>query len=210
MVTIALLQNTINASGASRFVIDGFPRTIDQGLEFEEQVCPSRAVIYFECPEEAMLRLVLKRGESSGRLADNAEPVSTSVVDHYVRENKVITISCFGTPEEIHQEIKGTLGGAPRGMPFPRFRTWGAASAPLHRTHEPAPARTPAEEVWPPGKLHDEISVSRTAFPRAAFRRGYLVPPRPVPGGICTLCAEGAGGRKKQRFGAARTKSVIQ
>lgn len=37
-VTIALLENAMLASGQKRFLIDGFPRKMDQALKFEEQV----------------------------------------------------------------------------------------------------------------------------------------------------------------------------
>ncbi|KAF9146246.1 hypothetical protein BG015_011647, partial [Linnemannia schmuckeri] len=36
-VTIALLENAMLASGQKRFLIDGFPRKMDQALKFEEQ-----------------------------------------------------------------------------------------------------------------------------------------------------------------------------
>lgn len=37
-VTIALLENEMLASGQDRFLIDGFPRKMDQALKFEEAV----------------------------------------------------------------------------------------------------------------------------------------------------------------------------
>ncbi|KAG0280105.1 bifunctional uridylate/adenylate kinase, partial [Linnemannia gamsii] len=70
-VTIALLENAMLASGQKRFLIDGFPRKMDQAMKFEETVVPSKFTLYFECPEEVMLGRLMKRGETSGRADDN-------------------------------------------------------------------------------------------------------------------------------------------
>lgn len=61
--------------GPVRFLIDGFPRQMDQALKFEDEVSVSRFVLYFECPEEVMLKRLLKRGETSGRSDDNIESI---------------------------------------------------------------------------------------------------------------------------------------
>ena len=52
-ITIALLHQAMlkHIDQTSRFLVDGFPRKMDQALKFEEQVCPSKCVLYFECPE---------------------------------------------------------------------------------------------------------------------------------------------------------------
>jgi len=40
-ITINLLKNAMVQSGGHRFLIDGFPRQMDQALKFEETVGPS-------------------------------------------------------------------------------------------------------------------------------------------------------------------------
>lgn len=83
------------------------------------QVVPSKVVLYFECPEEVMLKRLLKRGESSGRIDDNIDSIkkrftvfretSYPVIEFYEKQNKVqkvkpshkcrdimlLTCSCF-------------------------------------------------------------------------------------------------------------------
>lgn len=62
-ITIALLHAAMKAStGSKRFLIDGFPRKMDQALKFEEKVCESKFVLFFDCPEEEMLNRLLNRG----------------------------------------------------------------------------------------------------------------------------------------------------
>ncbi|KAG0040563.1 bifunctional uridylate/adenylate kinase [Podila clonocystis] len=115
-VTIALLENEMLASGQDRFLIDGFPRKMDQALKFEEAVVPSKFTLYFECPEEVMLKRLMKRGETSGRADDNIESISkrfrvfteTSypVIEHYGNLAKVHKVSCVDAPEAVYANVK--------------------------------------------------------------------------------------------------------
>ncbi|XP_037079797.1 adenylate kinase isoenzyme 1-like isoform X2 [Pollicipes pollicipes] len=57
------------------FLIDGYPREVDQAVKFEEQVCPCSLVLYFEVSDALMTERLLKRGETSGRSDDNAETI---------------------------------------------------------------------------------------------------------------------------------------
>lgn len=88
-VTIALLRNAIKAAlaehndskadgwgdGKGRFLIDGFPRKLDQSHKFEEDVCPAQMVLFLTCSEDVLLKRLLHRGETSGRTDDNIESI---------------------------------------------------------------------------------------------------------------------------------------
>lgn len=88
-VTIALLRKAIEhslteraestapgwGSGKGRFLIDGFPRKMDQAVKFEETVVPAQSVLFLQCTEEVMLQRLLRRGETSGRTDDNIESI---------------------------------------------------------------------------------------------------------------------------------------
>ncbi|KAG0990135.1 hypothetical protein G6F27_014277 [Rhizopus arrhizus] len=108
-VTIALLEQAMREhmtkDNKARFLIDGFPRKMDQAIKFEETVVASKLVLYFECPEQVMLERLLKRSESSGRADDNIESIkkrfrvfketSFPVIEAYEKQNKVKTyLSC--------------------------------------------------------------------------------------------------------------------
>ena len=47
-ITIALLHAAMKASSSKKFLIDGFPRKMDQALAFEDKVAPAKYVLYFE------------------------------------------------------------------------------------------------------------------------------------------------------------------
>lgn len=124
-VTVALLSNAMDASMAksktaagtkARFLIDGFPRKLDQAHFFEDTVCPSELVLFLDCPEDVMESRLLKRGETSGRSDDNAESIrkrfrtfvetSMPVVEHFRKENKVVEVKADVTVEEVFAKVK--------------------------------------------------------------------------------------------------------
>ncbi|KAI8336656.1 adenylate kinase-domain-containing protein [Chlamydoabsidia padenii] len=119
-VTVALLEQAMRESmekdNKYRFLIDGFPRKMDQAIKFEETVVSSKMVLYFECPEQVMLERLLKRGENSGRADDNIESIkkrfrvfketSFPVIEAFEKENKVQTVSCVKPVDEVYQEVR--------------------------------------------------------------------------------------------------------
>jgi UMP-CMP kinase len=98
-ITIALLHQEMVKAKTKRFLIDGFPRKMDQAIKFEEIVCGCNFVLYYECPEEELLKRLLKRGESSGRVDDNIDSIklrfqtfketSFPVIEFYEQQGKV-------------------------------------------------------------------------------------------------------------------------
>ncbi|RDX45460.1 UMP-CMP kinase [Lentinus brumalis] len=127
-VTIKLLENAMRAAlaekrdgegwqdGKGRFLIDGFPRKMDQALKFDEDVCQSTMVLFFTTTEEEMLKRLLERSKTSGREDDNVESIkkrfrvykeqTMPVIEHYSKEGKVATIDATASIEEVHQKAK--------------------------------------------------------------------------------------------------------
>lgn len=122
-VTVKLLEDAIRLEveqrhdkGQSRFLIDGFPRKMDQAVAFEQAVCPSMFTIFYDCPEETMQERLLERGKTSGRADDNAESIkkrfkvfvetSMPVVKYFEGEGKVVKVMASGTKEEVFEETK--------------------------------------------------------------------------------------------------------
>jgi UMP-CMP kinase len=130
-VTVKLLENAMktkldqsqgesHASGEqARFLIDGFPRKMDQAVFFEQSVCPSKCTIFLDCPEDVMEERLLNRGKTSGRSDDNAESIkkrfktfvetSMPVVNHFEQGGKVIRVLATGSPDEVYVGVKEGL-----------------------------------------------------------------------------------------------------
>lgn len=122
-VTVALLENamrdTLSSSNTTkgRFLIDGFPRKMDQAVKFEEVVCPAKMVLFYECPEAEMEKRLLERGKTSGRADDNAESIrkrfrtfvetSMPVVEYFEKQGKVVKVDSTPGPEKVYEETRG-------------------------------------------------------------------------------------------------------
>lgn len=131
-ITVALLSNAMSdalkshpgltKSGRNpRFLIDGFPRKLDQAHFFEDTVCHSTLTLFLNCPEDVMQDRLLKRGETSGRADDNIESIrkrfrvfqetSMPVVDYYETLGKVVKVVATGGMDEVYQRIREGIEG---------------------------------------------------------------------------------------------------
>ncbi|CAF0725304.1 unnamed protein product [Rotaria sordida] len=120
---LGLLKDAIQerANEASGFLIDGFPRRVDQGIQFEQDVAPCDVLIYFDVPDEIMIERLTKRGETSGRIDDNQETIAkrlvtfheqtTPILGHYGKQGKLITIDASREPDEIFADVSDALTG---------------------------------------------------------------------------------------------------
>ncbi|KAL6940886.1 bifunctional uridylate/adenylate kinase [Hanseniaspora vineae] len=126
-ITIQLLKNAIlehyytsDASKQSKkFLVDGFPRKMDQAITFEKEITPSKVVLFFDCSEDIMLTRLMERSKTSGREDDNIESIqkrfktfvetSMPVVEYFEKLNKVVKIDCAKTVDEVYEEVKTAL-----------------------------------------------------------------------------------------------------
>ncbi|KAJ9533489.1 hypothetical protein QJQ45_026564, partial [Haematococcus lacustris] len=118
-VTIQLLKNAMISSGGKTFLIDGFPRAMDQAEEFESSIRPAEVVLFFDCPEEEMKKRLMKRGETSGREDDNMDTImkrfhtfvneSMPVKEYYGGKGKAFVISAVPAPDQVFLEVKKVL-----------------------------------------------------------------------------------------------------
>lgn len=114
-VTVKLIQKAISLGENNKFLIDGFPRTEDNRLAYEQIIGASPSlVLFFDCPEEVMVKRVLNRNE--GRVDDNEETVkkrlkvfrelSLPVVDYYSKKGILHRINAMGTADEIFEQVR--------------------------------------------------------------------------------------------------------
>jgi UMP-CMP kinase len=92
---------------------------MDQALKFEEKVSPCKFVLFFDCPEEEMLKRLLKRGESSGRVDDNIESIkkrfqtfrdtSYPVVEYFEERGKVRRVLCKEPVDKVYEKTRAVV-----------------------------------------------------------------------------------------------------
>jgi len=130
-VTVKLLENAMSAAlaeqrsgdgwsdGHGRFLVDGFPRKMDQADKFEHDVAKAKAMLFFSTTEEVMLQRLLERGKTSGREDDNAESIkkrfntykeqTMPVIEHYQKLGKVIEVDSSVPIDEVAQKTKAAV-----------------------------------------------------------------------------------------------------
>lgn len=116
---LALLKNAIDkkSSGSNGFLIDGYPRQVDQAIQFEKDVSPCSVILYFDCTDQVMVERLLSRGKTSGRVDDNEETIkqrlatfhthTQPILDHYGA--KVVRLSAERDPDVIFKDVEQTL-----------------------------------------------------------------------------------------------------
>ena len=132
-VTIKLLENAMRerldktssstegwTEGRGRFLIDGFPRKMDQAVKFDESVCLSSLVLFYTTTEKVMLERLLERGKTSGREDDNVESIkkrfktyehdTMPVIEHYESQDKVAKIDSSPSVDEVYAESVKVVG----------------------------------------------------------------------------------------------------
>ncbi|CAL8078492.1 unnamed protein product [Calicophoron daubneyi] len=101
------------------FLIDGYPRELDQGVRFEKEICPCMCVISFDVNEKVMTQRLLHRGETSGRADDNPETIKNRlktfeqstkpVLDYYEKQHKLIRIDASGSIDDVFKSVDQKL-----------------------------------------------------------------------------------------------------
>ncbi len=112
MISYALDENP----QANGFLFDGFPRTATQAQALDKLLelkhTSISVMLALDVTEEELVKRLVKRGETSGRVDDNNEVVirtriieynkkTAPVAEYYKKANKVVMVKGEGTVEEI-------------------------------------------------------------------------------------------------------------
>merc|ERR1712173_235399 len=119
-IVLGMMKAKIESnSQAKGFLIDGYPRTVDQGIEFEKKVGECTAVVYLEADNETMVKRLLKRAETSGRADDNEETIrqrlnvfsesTKPVVEHYGKANKLHQVNGLQGIDGVFAEVSAVF-----------------------------------------------------------------------------------------------------
>ncbi|XP_074368543.1 putative UMP-CMP kinase 2 isoform X1 [Apium graveolens] len=119
-VTIRLIRKAIESTENDKFLIDGFPRTEENRIAYERIVqigAEPNIVLFFDCPEEVMVKRVLSRNE--GRVDDNIDTVkerlkafrslNLPVINHYSNKGVLYKIDGTGTEDEIFERVRAVF-----------------------------------------------------------------------------------------------------
>eukprot|EP01138_Halocafeteria_seosinensis_P007411 gb/GECG01007576.1/.p1 GENE.gb/GECG01007576.1/~~gb/GECG01007576.1/.p1 ORF type:complete len:1604 (+),score=244.01 gb/GECG01007576.1/:1-4812(+) len=96
-----VLMRALHNSHFRTFVIDGFPRAMDQVDEFESRVGVPSVVLYLDCSDDEMRERYNQKNpdmENFSREMEGFQQGTVAVIDHYARTGRVVNID--GTPDE--------------------------------------------------------------------------------------------------------------
>ncbi|KAJ3028538.1 UNVERIFIED_CONTAM: hypothetical protein HDU68_001471 [Siphonaria sp. JEL0065] len=127
-IIIDLLGTAIsNAKSTRGILIDGFPRAVDQAIEFERIITRASAIINFTCPLQVLESRLLERGKTSGRADDNLETIrkrfktfeteSLPVIQYF--GDRVLNIDGNVNVEQVYESVR--QGVIDRGVFRPAF-----------------------------------------------------------------------------------------
>jgi len=117
-LTVQILINGLIERPSKNYLIDGFPRAVDQAIYFEQNVCECQNVLFFDVNEETLLDRCLTRAAASTikRDDDNAETLknrlrnfneqSKPVVDLYRKFGKVRHIDASEPINAVYQTTR--------------------------------------------------------------------------------------------------------
>lgn len=124
-VVIGIIEQRIQEPDCKKgFVLDGFPRTIEQAkaldLILEKLGLNIDHVVNFEVPDEELVRRLLGRAAQEGRSDDNPESIKNRLqifkdktqplINYYEQKQKLRNIAGLGSTTEIADKVKAVVG----------------------------------------------------------------------------------------------------
>jgi adenylate kinase len=119
-LVLAMVQESMEKSKGGGYVLDGYPRTVNQaivGREMAESIgMGSQAAIYLAADDEAELtRRIIQRAEEEGRTDDTEEVIrqrlltyrqeTAPVIDHYREAHTLIEVDGLQPIEDVTRDI---------------------------------------------------------------------------------------------------------
>jgi len=115
-LVLKLLKTAMERSGSNKFLIDGYPRALDQAFAFEKTVGKPTFVLSFDASEQVLENRLVERGKTSGRADDNVESIrkrfktfkdqSEPVIDFYSKLGLVAKINSERPVEAVFADVQ--------------------------------------------------------------------------------------------------------
>jgi adenylate kinase len=115
-----LRKPLVAAAEGGGYVLDGFPRTVDQAkAAFEtarELGVEVQAAVHLDVPDEELIRRLLARGRGSDDTEDVIahrlevfREMTIPLLDYYAGREWMFTVDGSRTPDQVHEDIVGRL-----------------------------------------------------------------------------------------------------
>ena len=118
-----LMPRVLAANDASGYLLDGFPRSVEQALEARKLAeiasAGPDAVIYLDAPREELVRRIVARAEIEGRADDNPETVENRLrvfdeatrplIEHYRERGLLHIVDADQHEDDVTSDILKAL-----------------------------------------------------------------------------------------------------
>ena len=117
-VTVGLLRKAMEKSSNDKFLVDGFPRDVDNLKCWEEKMSDLanvRFLLYLSCPQDIMRNRLLERGKTSGRSDDNEASIkkrfetyenqTRPIIDHFRKLGKVREVDSNRDQDKVFVDV---------------------------------------------------------------------------------------------------------
>lgn len=118
-IVINLLKQEIIKQDKETYLIDGFPRKIDQAETFEQKVCSCALALFLDVPDDVLIERLIGRSQDSGREDDNPETIklriktfheiSEQVFDYFNPTGKAVKIDGNRDPDAVYEDVKNAI-----------------------------------------------------------------------------------------------------
>lgn len=125
-VVLTLLKKAIENSDSTLFLLDGYPRVLEQARAFESKIGAPDVVVSIDISDETMTERLLKRGETSGRSDDNEATIKNRIkifhdqtaptIRYYEEKGILRRVDGEETVDEVFERIDAELDAPPEGM----------------------------------------------------------------------------------------------
>ena len=114
-IVLDLLRKAmLEKQDVNRFLIDGYPRALEQAIQFEDSVANVDFVLYLDATAEAMAARIIERGKTSGRADDNPETIkkrldtyfsqTEPVIEYYKNLGKVKAVNGMQSIDQVYAD----------------------------------------------------------------------------------------------------------
>jgi adenylate kinase len=119
-LVLAMVQQALDElPGADGYILDGFPRTVNQAIEGHKSAEPrglaAQAAVYLAADDAELIRRLLQRSAEEGRKDDTEEVIrqrlatykteTAPVIDHYRQRRMLVEVDGAQPVEEVTRDI---------------------------------------------------------------------------------------------------------
>ncbi|CAF1306530.1 unnamed protein product [Adineta ricciae] len=121
-IACRLIENAIKKSGKENYLIDGFPRDMENITEWQKTMNEKvvlQCVLDFDCDEKTSIDRCMERGRNSERADDNEETLKKRIatfkkltepaIEYYEKKNLIKHVDATKDVEQVYHDVQNVM-----------------------------------------------------------------------------------------------------